>query len=363
MEIVGINNVGIGWGLLDGKKIFVDKTAIGDIIDNNVIVKKSKDRQEILCPYYEKCGGCNLLHLKDEVYYDFKKRLCGSDVVKTGYGMRRRVVLNEKNGKLGFFQKNTNELVEIDNCLMLSPEINAIISKVKTFKMKVAITQYDNGLGILLIGKQPESEKLNKFLGENGNIIILSCNSSLYLQRINPIVEFDDVKVEVDGNVFLQATKLGQNAIIDLVTKNLKNCKNVLDLYCGVGTYTFPLSKHANVSCYEGAEQMINLLKKNIGDRNIKAKTRDLVNQPLLVEELNKFDGIVINPPRNGAGEQCKYLARSNIKNVVMVSCNPKTFFEDIEVLKNGGYIMEESKGIDQFYGTNHLEVVGVFKR
>ncbi|GMO57154.1 MAG: class I SAM-dependent RNA methyltransferase [Rickettsiales bacterium] len=370
MEIVEINNVGVGYGIVDNNKVFVEKSAVGDIVKDGLIVKKSSRRQEVLCPYYERCGGCNLLHLSDEEYSNFKKRLCkNADIIKIGYNARRRVVFNYKDGKLGFFEKSTNTITEINNCLMLEPQINEILPKLKMLKAKVAVNMYDNGLGILLyLEQEPNTKLLNKFLDENANVIVLSYSIKnaepfLYLQKKKPVIIFDNIEVEVSHNIFLQATKGGQNAITKIVVENLKKCKNVLDLYCGVGTYTFPLSNHTKIHSIEGMEEMVKILKNNIGTKKISYEIRDLVNRPLVYDELNKYDGIVINPPRNGAGKQCIYIAKSKIKKIVMVSCNPQTFFQDINVLVGAGYKLKQTTGIDQFYGTNHLEIVGVLEK
>ena len=78
---------------------------------------------------------------------------------------------------------------------------------------------------------------------------------------------------------------------------------------------------------------------------------------------MNKYDGIVINPPRNGALAQCKEIAKSNVKTLVMVSCNPQTFSSDADELRKAGYRMTSMTGIDQFFRTQHLEVVATMER
>ncbi len=172
--------------------------------------------------------------------------------------------------------------------------------------------------------------------------------------------------IELNSSIFLQATKEGQEFITNLVLEGLAGCKNVLDLYCGVGTYSFPLSYFSRVSSFEDNEDMIDIMQENIKKNGLKNKIkpycRNLVNSPLLVNELNEYDGIVVNPPRNGAKIQCEFIARSNIKNIVMVSCNPQTLIFDLkELLKK--YKITKIVGIDQFYKTSHLEVVCFLER
>ena len=90
---------------------------------------------------------------------------------------------------------------------------------------------------------------------------------------------------------------------------------------------------------------------------------RDLFRDPLAPIELNPFDAVVFDPPRAGAEAQAKELARSKVKTVVAVSCEPKTFARDAAILIAGGYRLERVTPVDQFAYSTHVEVVGVFRR
>ena len=240
---------------------------------------------------------------------------------------------------------------------------------------EILITDYENGVEIMLnLKNEPtlhENKILQEFIKNDQNIILLSYSINngepfLFFQKILPTLTFDNgAKIELASNIFLQATLDGQRAITNIVVKNLKSCKKVLDLYCGIGTYTFPLSTYTKVHSVEGSQRMIDILNKNIKNNKlfdkITTECRNLVNSPLLKNELNCYDGIVINPPRNGAKAQCEQIAKSNVKNVVMVSCNPQTFAIDANELRLAGYRLTTLTGIDQFYKTQHLELVGTF--
>jgi 23S rRNA (uracil1939-C5)-methyltransferase len=365
MEIIALNNLGIGYGIQNHKKKFVEKSAVGDVYENNVLIKKSQDRQDVLCPYYNRCGGCNLLHLNEKSYYDFKYKLCKTDnIMKMSHNLRRKVKFQVKNKSVGFFENKSHNFVKIENCLLLRREINNLIPELNFNSKAVEVNIYDNGIGIYLIENKESIENLQKFLDNNKEIIIVAYQNkdgTFFLQKQKPVIDLYGEKIEVKENIFLQATEEGQKIITKIIIDNLKNCKNVVDLYCGIGTYTFPLSNHTKIHSVEGNEEMVRILKNNIKN-NITAEIRDLVKQPFLKNDLNKFDGLIINPPRNGAQKQCQYISNSNIKKIVMVSCNPYTFWQDVEVLKQN-YKLENIMGIDQFFGTNHLEVVGVLSK
>ncbi|MDD2840166.1 MAG: methyltransferase [Rickettsiales bacterium] len=402
IEIVGINTQGDGFGFLNGKKVFIAKTYTGDVVDFyiqretkdyiigklNEIIKSSKDRIKSDCPYFKDCGGCDFMCLSKNKYYEYKENILKklgfnlSNFVKIGLNSRRRAVFRVKDNKIGFFEKDTNNLVEIGNCILLEQNINVLISKFKDLIKKIlileiSITNYENGLDILFTLKKEPDLNQNKilidFAKNNENIISISYKINyktpfLFFQKEQPTLTFENgIKIELKSNIFLQATSEGQKAITRYVVDSLKNCKNVLDLYCGVGTYTFPLSSCTKIHAIEGNQDMIDILNSNIKvnklSNKITTECRNLVNRPLMKYELDKFDGLVINPPRNGAKSQCQNLVNSNIKKIIIVSCNPQTFKSDAEILLQVGYMLVNMIGIDQFYQTQHLEVVGVFEK
>ena len=181
-------------------------------------------------------------------------------------------------------------------------------------------------------------------------------------------ITFADVEVMLPPGAFLQATRAGQEAITAQVVKHLQHRDMIADLYSGCGTYSFPLIQHANrVSAYEGVSEMAaamnNACVRHGLDERMQTTVRDLFSDPLSAEELNAFDGVVINPPRNGALPQVKQIGKSKIRQVVMVSCDPSTFKRDASALLAAGYTLTEVTPIDQFTWSHHLEVVAAFHR
>jgi len=409
VEIQDINFQGDGYGILNGKKVFIPKTCCGDLVKFEIIrenkdfivgrllklLRKSCQRAEkVPCPVYDVCGGCNLMHLKDEAYYGFKKSIIKNalrkagyefndiNLIKIGYNTRRRASFQVKNGKVGFFEKNSNIIVDIRNCPLIVDSINSIIPDLKDVSRRIPttevfLTDHENGLEVIFNLKRDlnfdEMNLLRQFTELSKKVIVVSYTINngedfLFIQKETPLLTLDSkIKIELIPHVFLQATLAGQRAITDIVVANLQNSKNILDLYCGIGTYTFPLSNYAHVHSVEGNRSMINNLDRNIlANRltnKITTECRNLVSSPLLKNELDKYDGIVINPPRNGAEAQCKHIAESNIKKVVMVSCNPQTFASDASRLRIGSFNLTSINGIDQFYRTQHMEIVGIFER
>jgi 23S rRNA (uracil1939-C5)-methyltransferase len=99
------------------------------------------------------------------------------------------------------------------------------------------------------------------------------------------------------------------------------------------------------------------------GLKRITHEARDLFRNPLLPEELTRFDGVVIDPPRAGAAAQIAELAKTRIPRIAHVSCNPATFARDTATLIRAGYDLDWVKVVDQFRWSTHVELVALLRR
>lgn len=354
------------------------------------------------CQHFDNCGGCSLQHLSEDEYYLFKKDILTkiivrlgckaeilADVVRIPAGTRRRaefkVAVNKGNISLGFCEAKSNVVVDISMCLVLEPEIfelsKALRELLSTFKKPgnidgINVTKLNDGYDIFFVAKSPiitqDKDRIIEFSKQNN---ILRCGERIDKQDLKVffnstagIVNFGDAKVELPAGAFLQATKAGQDAITSFVLEHTNGSKNVADLYSGCGTYSFPTAQNgAHVSAYEGSYDMVlamnNAIRQNKMDDLITAQSRDLYKNPVRADELKQFDAIIINPPRNGALPQVQQITKSDVANVIMVSCNPQTFERDAKCLLDSGYTLEKIVPIDQFLWSNHLELTAYFKK
>ena len=138
----------------------------------------------------------------------------------------------------------------------------------------------------------------------------------------------------------------------------------------GCGTFTAELSGASAVHAVESEKKALAALERavreqgpSLGLKPVTAETRDLARRPLLASELDRFDAVVIDPPRAGASAQTEEIAKSKVPVVVSVSCNPATFARDARMLLDGGYRLDGVTPVDQFLWSPHLEVVGIFRR
>jgi 23S rRNA (uracil1939-C5)-methyltransferase len=171
------------------------------------------------------------------------------------------------------------------------------------------------------------------------------------------------VPVPFPENAFLQATAEGEAALVGAVREAVGDAQIVTDLFAGLGT--FALALNGKVLAVEGARDASLALKAaaNQAQRQVFVDHRDLFRRPLIEAELNRFEAVVLDPPRAGAKEQIPLLARSAVPRIAYVSCNPATFARDAKALTDGGYRLDWVKPVGQFRWSTHVELVGAFSR
>ncbi len=283
----------------------------------------------------------------------------------------------ERRGKrivLGFNEAASNAIVDVGECHVILAELFAIVGPLRRLlssllpdKGRAAITmcRADQGVDLMLGGFEvhglPAIEALSAF-GNVNNLARLSID-----EGFGPSVRYapGDVTVTLAGvpialpeGAFLQATADGEAALVHAVQSALVGAVNVADLFAGLGT--FALSLPGKVHAVEGARDAVLSLA---AARRVMVEHRDLFRRPLSAAELNRFDGLVLDPPRAGAKEQVLELARSNIGKIAYVSCNPATFSRDARVLVDGGYRLKRITPVGQFRWSTHIELAAAFAR
>lgn len=185
--------------------------------------------------------------------------------------------------------------------------------------------------------------------------------------RAPPAQSFDGIRVVPPPGAFLQATDHGQSVLIAAMTEAVQGADRVADLFAGCGTFALPLSRAAAVHAIEGARDMLEALddswRKAEGLKKVTTEPRDLFRNPLLPDELNRFDALVLDPPRAGAEAQVAEFAKSKIAQIGFVSCNPVTFARDASVLIAAGFRLDWVQVVDQFRWSSHIELAARFSR
>ncbi|PDT12829.1 class I SAM-dependent RNA methyltransferase [Rhizobium sp. M1] len=366
------------------------------------ITTPSPDRQEPPCRHFGPdgvngtCGGCTLQHLADAPYRAFKRQLVVDalkskgltpdvgEIVPARPGERRRVVFaarkTEKDMLIGFNQAESHHIVAIEECPISSagivarlPAIKAIAAALATNAepFRVAVLETLSGLDIAAddIKKlsDPQRRKaIETVLGLRG-IARVTVNGEILVEPAKPLIDFGGVEVSPPPGGFAQATKPAEEAMAELVLAHAGKAKRIADLFAGTGTFSLRLARIGRVHAVEAEATALAALdqaaRKTQGLKPVSVEKRDLFRRPLMTQEFKPFDMVVFDPPRAGAEFQCKELARSGVKKIAAVSCNPLTLARDLQILVEGGYRITGVTPIDQFLWTSHVEVVATLEK
>jgi 23S rRNA (uracil1939-C5)-methyltransferase len=350
-------------------------------------------RVDPACRHFTECGGCALQHFEAEAYRQWKREkvvhaLKGigcdiSDLVACPPHTRRRVVLaarrTEAGMLLGFNRHLSPEIIPISECPISLPEIVAalgplralaelICATTKSFRMAVTVTASGLDVAAHESGKLGENQRriASNFVMAQG-FARLSIDDEIIIEPRKPVVMFGSVSVAVPPGVFLQATEAAEQTMAGLVGAHLKRAKRVTDLFAGCGSFTFRLARNSEVHAVEGDAAALSALDRGsrfaTGLKRVTGERRDLFRRPLTFKELNAFDGLVFDPPRAGAEDQSKQIARSDVPLVAAVSCNPVTLARDLRILIDGGYALKSVTPVDQFLWSPHVEAVALLEK
>ena len=380
-----------GEGVSDGQTF--RNVLAGETIDaaTGQVLQPSTQRIEPFCKYYVRCGGCQLQHWQQIPYQAWKRNLITTALEKRGINFpvgeiidahgagRRRVSLHvrRKEGVVlaGFMAARSHDLIDIDRCPILVPALHNATDIARKLcatlgDCDVSITAADNGLDVSVkTDRKIADEQMPRLaaLVTELNLARLGINGNMVATRVTPVVSIGKALVQLAPGTFLQATKAGEEALASLVLASLDKSRSVADLFCGIGPFALRIAERAKVTAIDSDKPAIASLAKAVrlttGIKPLKAEMRDLMREPLVANELKEFDAVVFDPPRAGAEAQARQLAKSNVKTIVAVSCDPASFARDAEILVGSGYKLKSLNAVDQFKWTSHVEIVGTFSR
>jgi 23S rRNA (uracil1939-C5)-methyltransferase len=377
-------------------QLHVPKVLAGEDIDLELgkltrVVTPSPERIAPFCRHYDRCGGCKFQHWAEVPYQNWKRGLLvealSAQSIKTevaplidahGAG-RRRVSLHvrEVDGvwRGGFMEQKSHDLIALDECPVLVPALKRAAELAAEFgpplgACDVAVTAADNGLDVSIKAERKivlrRLEALNGIV-ERFDILRLTVNGEVHTAKAAPFVTIGKTQVTLPTTSFLQATATGEATLANLVLDAVKSAKQVADLFCGVGPFALRIADKAKVYAADDDKPAIAAmqaaLRNTQGLKPVDAQSRDLFREPLTPLELKPFDAVVLDPPRAGAEAQARQLAKSQVKRVVLVSCDIANFARDAAILVKGGYSLKTVTPVDQFKWTAHLEMVGVFTK
>jgi 23S rRNA (uracil1939-C5)-methyltransferase len=361
---------------------FVAMSAPGDLAAPDGTVTPGPHHQLPPCRHFPTCGGCQLQHVGDAAYADYLTDRIAAALAAQGIAApdirephlspprsRRRATLKAAAGIVGFNEAASHRIVDMRECHILRGELFALVAPLRrllTGRASAAMTLADQGVDLLLEGVAADTleaaEAMTAFARDNC-LARLALDDGFGPQTIwepEPVtVTLSGTTVALPHGAFLQATAEGEAALVAAVREAVGEAGAVADLFAGLGTFALALS--ARVYAAEGARDAALALKA--AGRGLFVDHRDLFRRPLDIAELNRFEAVVLDPPRAGAKEQAPLLAASNVAKIAYVSCNPATFARDAKLLAGGGYRLDWVKPVGQFRWSTQVELAAAFEK
>ena len=395
---------GDGVASVDGGHVFIPFTLPGEVVTAArerdratlmAVLEPSPLRVEPACRHFGECGGCALQHLEDGAYRAWKREKvvhaltaaridCEvGDLVACAPHSRRRVTFTARkaDGEMlfGFVRALSSEVIPITECPISLPEIVSVLDPLKALATLICATTKSFHMTVTATAAGLDiAAQDSGVLGEHQrriatNFVImqkfarLTIDGEVIVEPQKPVILFGDVAVALPPGSFLQATQAAEQAMVELVGGHMARAKRVADLFAGCGSFALRLAAKSEIHAVEGDAAAVAALDRAFrfatGMKRVTTERRDLFRRPLTFKELNTFDGVVFDPPRAGAEDQSKQLARSDVPFVAAVSCNPTTLARDLSIIIAGGYRLKSVTPIDQFLWSSHVEAVALLEK
>ena len=359
------------------------------------ILEPSPERVAPLCRHFGVCGGCALQHASDGFLADWKRGVVKRALAARGLSTELRPTLTSpprsrrrasfaghrarKAVSVGFRARRSETVVDLLECVLVRPELLAakpVLAELTGLgagrggTIRLAVTSGPAGLDIAVGGAKPLEAGLGArlaALAEAADLARLTWNGEIAALRRPPFQRFGAAHVTPPPGAFLQATAEGAAALTAAAREATAGARRIVDLFSGCGTFALPLAEGAEIHAVEGERSTLDALdagaRRTPGLRRVTVERRDLFRRPLMAAELDRYEAVVLDPPRAGAEAQSAELARSDVARVAMISCDPATFARDAARLVAGGFVLDWARAVDQFRWSGHVEIAARFSR
>jgi len=357
---------GEGLARLDGKVVLTSFVLPGEVVrveteraKNDLwrgrlieVLQPSASRITPVCPYFQRCGGCQYQHIDYPFQLEQKRDILREALQRVGkidfageigvisgepWQYRNRVQLHIEGGAIGYFAQGSRDLCAIDHCPIASPKLNETIGKIEVHRATTAVELFTNETEVQLnvVDRVPRAE--------------LTALASL---GVTTPIEYGGF--QVSRNSFFQVNRFLIDRLVGCAVGDAKG-EWAVDLYAGVGLFAAKLAERfTKVTAVESGGSAFRDLTHNFPQASVNANVEDYLGG---VQET--LDFILADPPRAGLGKLVvKELARIRAPRLTIVSCDPATLARDLQALLAENYRIEEITLVDLFPQTFHLETV-----
>jgi 23S rRNA (uracil1939-C5)-methyltransferase len=366
---------GMGLAHAGGKTVFVSLAAPGDrvrvVIDRRQgdvlfasieeIVTPSPVRVEPPCPYFGRCGGCDFQQLtyeaqlaaKAEMIRDCLHRIARLESIPEfvvmgspnnwRYRMRATWQIDQEERRIGYYERGSRRVCDVVDCAVLQPELQEKLEQVRATEWR----RFPPGL-----------KHLDVVAGENG-VSFAPQFGEFYTNELSLTVGGEVYNYNAEAFFQINPSLLGP--LIDFALGDASG-ETVLDLYCGAGLFTLPLSRRfKNVTGVEANPAAARFARRNL-------QRAGLTNARVITATVTDWfrsagpgpvQFILLDPPRAGAESAViKGILDLHPTRISYVSCDPATLARDLKKLLAGGYVLDSIAAFDLFPQTHHVETV-----
>jgi len=427
--IESLDHEGRGIAHVEGKVIFIEGALPGEKVTYSVFKKKRSYEMATLleiehssfmrvkpkCPHFGVCGGCSMQHLEESGQMAVKQRVLEDDLWHIGkvkareilpaihgeaWGYRQRARISVRNmsikkGKVlvGFHEKRSGFVVDMQRCEVLPPHISALIVPLGELMQQISIRdhlpQIEIALGQdvnvlvlrILEPLSPADETLLKDFADRHGVQFWTQTKGP--DTVHPFYPLDapaltytlpefGITMPFKPTEFTQVNPTINRLLVRRAIALLdpQPGERIADLFCGLGNFALPIARRgASVVGVEGSAAMVARAVSNAEYNGLAERTEfrqaDLFQAtPQSLSALGHFDKMLIDPPRDGAAEVIKALAGQGPQRIVYISCNPATLARDAALLVHEqGYTLKAAGVANMFPHTAHVESIALFEK
>jgi 23S rRNA (uracil1939-C5)-methyltransferase len=426
VDIADLSHDGRGVARIDGKAVFVAGALPGERVRLRItgrhrhydeaaveaVLQASADRVDPRCAHFGTCNGCVLQHMAAPAQIEAKQKVLVENLDRIGkvqprellpaltgsqWGYRRKARLGvkfvDKKGRVlvGFRESNGRYIADIRRCEVLHPavgtriaEIAALIETLEAARTipQIEVAAGDDLVALVIRHLHPlgaaDREALVAFARRTGLGIFLQPGGIDSVEPLWPTaarlafrLPRHDLEIEFRPLDFIQVNGGMNERMIDHALGLLepRSEETVLDLFCGLGNFTLPLARHCGQAVgVEGEAGLVRRAEDNArrnGVANATFHAADLASdQRGAPWARERYDRMLLDPPRSGAAELLDYLPGKSVRRLVYVSCHPGSLARDAGLLvERHGFVLSRAGVMDMFPHTAHVESIAVFDR
>jgi 23S rRNA (uracil1939-C5)-methyltransferase len=365
------------------------------------VITAAPERVTPPCPYFGSCGGCQYQHLNDESQSAWKREILRETLRRIGkiswendirvwaaepwnYRNQAQIKVAGSRGRveLGFYQAESHRLIPVDQCLILSPHLNAVLAALRGEEWPEGLA----GCREIELMADDRDEKLmvilrGNFIASHGEALARECLarlpgvSSVAVGRNSGFSVYGEPALDyrvgenlyrISPGSFFQASRHLLPELVGAATGG-QTGSLALDLYAGVGLFTLPLAR--------GFKQVVGVEGNPRAAADLEGNARKQAPENVRVAGESAYDFlrrfaqaepslVVLDPPRAGVGSPTlELLCRLRPVRLHYVSCHPPTLARDLGFLAGRGYTLNSIEMFDFFPQTAHIECVAKLTR